>query len=293
MDPVAVQRWAARQVTASPWLHNEVGSRMAERLRWIKQPPLSWLDWEPVNGGLEAHRSVCQVLPDAQAWVAARHSQQALEALRRQAQAGQPWWARWRGQGPRVCSADTRVHMVWANMALHLSDRPLEQLRRWHSLLHTDGFVMFACLGPDTAKELRAVYQAMGWAPASHAFTDMHDLGDMLVQEGFAEPVMDVETITLTYSGAHPLLAELRTLGRNFHSERCATVRGRTWLNGLHQAIETHGARTPQGQLALTFEVVYGHAFKPRPRIKVASSSSVSLEAMRTLLGTSANPRPR
>ena len=110
--------------------------------------------------------------------------------------------------------------MVWANMCLHNHADPLALMQQWHSHLATDGFLMFSCLGPDTLQQLRAVYAANGWPEPCHQFTDMHDWGDMLVQAGFAEPVMDMERITLTYSSPESLLQELRELGRNLHMNR-------------------------------------------------------------------------
>ena len=70
---------------------------------------------------------------------------------------------------------------------------------------------MFSCLGPDTLRELRGSIRARGWPPAGHEFTDMHDWGDMLVDAGFAEPVMDMERIVLTWRTPEACLAELRT----------------------------------------------------------------------------------
>jgi malonyl-CoA O-methyltransferase len=59
---------------------------------------------------------------------------------------------------------------------------------------------MFSCFGPDTLRELREhLPVALGWPAPAHEFTDMHDWGDMLAQAGFAEPVMDMERITLTF----------------------------------------------------------------------------------------------
>ena len=89
--------------------------------------------------------------------------------------------------------------MLWANMALHMAADPQALIAQWHRALATDGFLMFSCLGPDTLRELRALYAALGWPPAGHEFTDMHDWGDMLVHAGFAEPVMDMERIVLTW----------------------------------------------------------------------------------------------
>jgi malonyl-CoA O-methyltransferase len=160
-------------------------------------------------------------------------------------------------------------------------------LQKWHQLLAVDGFLMFSCLGPDTLRELDEVYQSQGWPPACHAFTDMHDWGDMLVQAGFAEPVMDMERITLTYATPESLLAEFRLLGRNLHRDRFAGLRGKQWLAQLQSALLSLAKPEQNGRLSLTVEVIYGHALKPLPRLKVRSESSVSLQDMRTLLGKS------
>jgi malonyl-CoA O-methyltransferase len=42
--------------------------------------------------------------------------------------------------------------------------------------------------------------------------------------------------------------------------------------------------RDGDGQLGLTFEVIYGHALKPLPRAKVGERSAVSLDDMRAML---------
>lgn len=289
LDPVAAQRWANWRRSLSPWLHEEVGQRMAERLQWIKQRPRSWLNWEPVHGGMAAHEAVRQALPESKVFVASAHWRSALSTIEKNETTAQVWWAKLRGRAPSPADESTKVALVWANMGLHASHQPQTLLRRWHRHLETDGFLMFSCLGPDSLKELAAVYAQMGWPAPSHAFTDMHDWGDMLVNVGFAEPVMDAETITLTYSSVNTLLADLRTLGRNLHTERDTTTRGRGWLTQLHEALQRHLPRTPDGQMRLTFEVIYGHAYKPKPSHKVAPTSAVSLSDMRNML---AAPRP-
>jgi len=48
IDPVAAARWATHVPGGvSPWLHEEVARRMEDRLQWIVQKPVTWLDWEP------------------------------------------------------------------------------------------------------------------------------------------------------------------------------------------------------------------------------------------------------
>ena len=209
------------------------------------------------------------------------------EGVTRQALA-KPWWspARW-GAGATQWGppADASVQMLWANMALHMAADPQGLIARWHRALAVDGYLMFSCLGPDTLRELHAVYAALGWPPAGHAFTDMHDWGDMLVHAGFAEPVMDMERITLTFATPERLVQELRELGCNLHPQRFGALRGRRWRERLYQALADRLADPAQGgQLALTFEIIYGHAFKPAPRVRVSESSAVSLQDMRAML---------
>jgi malonyl-CoA O-methyltransferase len=108
----------------------------------------------------------------------------------------------------------------------------------------------------------------------------------MLVQAGFAEPVMDMERITLSFETPQRALQELRGLGRNLRAGRFGGLRGRGWHAALRDAMQRELA-DPQdaGRIKLTFEVVYGHAFKPAPRMLVRESSNISLAQMRATLG--------
>ena len=285
MDPTAALRWAHSSQGEAPWLHEEVARRMAQRLQWIKLQPQTWADWEPLRGGLAAHAAVAQRYPKAACFVVepnARRVSDAQQALRK------PWWktARWRGALPLFeAPGEADVQMVWANMALHMAADPQTLISHWHRALAPEGFLMFSCLGPDTLRELRDLYQGFGWPPPAHEFTDMHDWGDMLVNAGFAEPVMDMERITLTFETGTRLLAELRQLGRNLHPGRFAALRGRGWRDQLLQSLAAlRAARTPPQPLALTFEVIYGHALKAQPRCPVQSETTLSLDQMRSVL---------
>jgi len=106
----------------------------------------------------------------------------------------------------------------------------------------------------------------------------------MLIQAGFAEPVMDMERITLTFASAERLLQELRELGTNLHPARYPALRGKRWRAALLQKL-TEGLASPQnGQLALSFEIVYGHAFKAAPRVPFSVHRTVPLDTMRSML---------
>lgn len=286
LDPVACARWAAWPHEATPWLHEEIARRMEDRLQWIRLQPKSWVDWAPLNGGLQANRKLRERYAHARCQVVETSTQR--ERLAREALQA-PWWRRW--LKPEALTFGVPVSgeadMLWANMALHTSDHPADLLQKWHQLLAVDGFLMFSCLGPDTLRELNSVYESMGWPPACHAFTDMHDWGDMLVHAGFAEPVMDMERLTLTYDSPERLLTEFRALGRNLHRHRFAGLRGKAWRKQLEIALLKLAKPEQDGRITLTVEVIYGHALKPLPRLKVTCESTVSLQDMRTLLGQS------
>jgi len=291
LDPVAARRWAARPLPASAWLHEEVARRMQERLDVIKLQPQAWADWEPWRGGLQAHQALRARYPQSAVWQVVG---QADEMARVQTQTTAAWWQPARWTGPKVQSGAPGaggVQMVWANMLMHQVPDPQVLIGQWHKALAVDGFLMFSCLGPDTLRELRAVHAAMGWPAPSHDFTDMHDLGDMLVQAGFAEPVMDMERITLTFETPERLLQELRELGRNLYAARFAGLRGRGWQQQWLQAVAEKGERDPEGRLKLTFEVVYGHALKPQARTRMLPESQIGLDDMRQMLSDRRAPR--
>jgi malonyl-CoA O-methyltransferase len=111
----------------------------------------------------------------------------------------------------------------------------------------------------------------------------------MLVHAGFAEPVMDMERITLTWETPQQVLDELRELGSNLHPARFAALRGKTWKRQLHDEM-ARALRQPDGRLALTFEIIYGHAVKPAPVMRVSEHSAVSLEDMRAMLRSGKSP---
>lgn len=261
---------------------------MAERLPFIRLPVKRWADWEPVRGGMQGHALVAAQYPDAENFLVQPRPQQGpLEA--EASTTAFRWWPRFsRGRAvPKavVAPPEGGMQMVWANMLAHQVADPAPLLSDWHRALATDGFVMFSCFGPDTLRELRDLYARLGWPAPAHDFTDMHDWGDQMVAAGFADPVMDMEHITLTFQTPQRLLAELRDLGRNLNVARFPALRGRKWRERLEVALGEHlSPSAPQGPLALTFEIIYGHALKPAPRLPVSARTEIALDDMKAAL---------
>ena len=100
----------------------------------------------------------------------------------------------------------------------------------------------------------------------------MHDLGDLLVHAGFADPVMDQEQLTLTWSRRRLPCRNCARSGGNLHAgtprRACARRAGATRL-----LARLRERRDADGRIALSFEIVYGHAFDRVPRARVAPVS--------------------
>ena len=285
LDPHAVEAGLRRLARADepPWLHREVARRMAERLAIIRAQPTQLLDWWSwLGAGSEA---LAQAYPQAQ-----RVLVEPTEALKARSEAAlaRPWWSpkRWQSNAPRVLleseSLPEGSQLVWSNMMLHAVADPPALFARWQRALAVDGFVMFSCLGPGTLRELRALYERLGWGAATPNFIDMHDLGDMLVHAGFADPVMDQEVLTLQWRDADALLAELRGLGGNAAPQRFPGCRTPRWREHLRQ--ELGRLAKDQDRISLSFEVAYGHAFRAAPKAHVSQETQVPLSDMRALI---------
>ena len=253
---------------------------MAERLALVRREPACVIDWGAALGA--SAQCLARAYPRARL-IAVDEAAPPAPAPRRRPGA---WWP-WR-RAPRVppsvapaALADGAAELLWSNMGLHWEADPEAVMRRWRRALATDGFLMFSTLGPGTLVGLQEGYRLRGWPAAMAPLVDMHDLGDMLVGAGFADPVMDQETLTLTWADAEAALAELRTMGGNAALQRHPGLRSRRWRRQLLEVLE--GCRQADGRVALAFEVVHGHAFCPAPRVPVSREATVGVEQLRSM----------
>lgn len=285
LDPASVEAWLRRLARAPspPWLHAEVARRMAERLEFIRVKPEVVLDWWAFGGAstdrlLKAYPQARHLVVEPTAALHAR-SERAMAA---------PWWSPRRWRGPSVALAapqsvvPSSVQLLWANMMLQAVVDPAALVARWQQLLAVDGFVMFSCLGPGSLRALNDLYARRGWGAPLADFVDMHDLGDMLVHAGFADPVMDQELLTLSWDSPEALLDELRALGANASPQRFVGCRTPRWRQELHAALKS--LARPDGRIYLDFEIAYGHAFKAAPRAPLAAETRVSVDDMRAMV---------
>jgi malonyl-CoA O-methyltransferase len=92
----------------------------------------------------------------------------------------------------------------------------------------------------------------------------MHDIGDAIVRAGFTAPVLDVEQFTLTYDDVIAVMRDLKAIGA--HNAADGRARGLLGKGFLRQLTENYEQFRADGKLPATFEVVYGHAWKPESK---------------------------
>jgi malonyl-CoA O-methyltransferase len=152
--------------------------------------------------------------------------------------------------------------MLLSNLMLQWCNDLPAVFGEWVQVLKPNGLLMFATFGPDTLKELRASWGKVDGYTHASRFVDMHDVGDALLQAGFRDPVVDMETITLTYGDVRGLLRDLKGIGANNATYgRNHGLTGKARLQAFLQAYEQF--RQKDGNYPATYEVVYGHAWAP------------------------------
>ena len=151
------------------------------------------------------------------------------------------------------------VDLLWSSLALQWANDLAATLRDFYRTLAPGGLLMFATFGPDTLKELRAAFAHIDDAPHVNRFADLHDIGDMLVNAGFAHPVMEMEILTLTYADLKSLMIDLKGIGA--HNAAVVRRRGLLGKSAWHRLEQQYERHRIDGRLPATYEVIYGHAW--------------------------------
>ena len=155
--------------------------------------------------------------------------------------------------------ADQSFDLLFSNLAMQWCNDLGATLMEFKRVLKPGALLQFSTFGPDTLKELRSSWQKVDSAVHVNNFIDMHDIGDALLQSGFAEPVMESEIITVNYKEVDTLMQDLRDIGANVtangHRQGLLT---RNMLKKLHEAYEVH---RQDGVLPASYEIIYGHAW--------------------------------
>lgn len=281
-DRAAVRRHrdrAAPGFDEFAFLHREVAARLLDRLDDIKRTFPRALD-------LGCHNGLVADALDGRGGVETLIQADISEAMAR------------RTQGLRlVADAELlplRAHsldLVTSVLSLHwVNDLPgtLIQINR---ALKPDGLLLAAMFGGETLRELRqSLMEAEmeiegGVSPRVSPFADIRDMGGLLQRAGFNLPVIDSDTITVTYDNPLKLMRDLRGMGEsNAVIER---RKGFTRRATLLRAAEIYHANFagPDGRVPATFQILNLTAWTPhesQPRPKAPGSAKVSFTEILT-----------
>jgi len=265
---------AARSYDAAAVLQKEVRQRMFDRLDLVKISPERILDAGCGTG--HASQSLAKRFPASKIVsldIAMGMLQQTLQM--------RPVLQRLLGLSKQslLCAdienlpiASSSLQLVWSNLAIQWCNDLDATFSEMHRVLQPEGLVMFSTFGPDTLKELRAAASVDAEHVHVSRFIDMHDIGDALVRAGFTAPVLDVERFTLTYDDVMGVMRDLKAIGA--HNATAGRNRGLLGRGFLQQLTTNYESFRQDGKLPATYEVVYGHAWKPEPKMQFADGAS-------------------
>lgn len=268
-DPRALRRFrnrAADRYDEATVLLNEVAGRMFARLDLVRLPPGPILDLGCATGLWSARLQ--ERYPDADVF-GLDVAEALLARARARAAEGRSWLARFARPPTRhACAEFDRLpwrpgtfSMIWSTLAAQWFRDPPAAWRQIGSLLRPGGLLAFSTLGPDTFRELQRAWIKSGRPPATLPFADMHDVGDALLGAGFADPVMDVDVLQLTYPSVDAMVRDARDLGaQNVLSRR---PRGLLSPRQWRSVCNTFDEIGENAKIAMTVEVIYGHAWRP------------------------------
>ena len=174
----------------------------------------------------------------------------------------------WRRPFARVCGdaealpvADASIDLLHSNLCLQWCgtlEAVFDGMRR---VMRPQGMLLFSSFGPQTLHELRSAFAEVDAGAHVSRFLDIHQIGDALLAAGFRDPVLERDTLTLTYPDLRSLMHELRAIGAtNADHQRSRSLTGK---QHLQRVIEAYEPFRTNGLLPATYEVVYAQAWAP------------------------------
>lgn len=235
----------------------EIGQRLFERLDYLKINPRFILDLGCGPGVFL--KQLKKRYPKAQI-VALDLAHAMLVA----ANAKQPWLKKWdlvNADMQQMPFASGQFDLIVSNQVIHWADSLPAVIKELNRVMHPGGFLLFSTLGPDTFQELRRAFKQADGYEHVNEFYDMHHIGDCLVSELFEDPVVDMEILTAHYATLTDLLRSLKAQGvKNIHNKRNPGLTGKHSWRKFEQSMAE--CKTETEKYPLTYEVVYGHAWK-------------------------------
>lgn len=257
----------------------EIGQRLFERLEYLKISPSRILDIGCGPGTFL--RQLQQRYPDAQ--IVALDIAHSMLSIAKTKQMEPNQWLMLNADMHQMPFPAEQFDLIFSNQVLHWSPALPTLLQEWQRVLRPGGCLLFSTLGPDTFQELKQAFQQVDTYEHVNAFHDMHHVGDCLLGQAFSDPVVDMEMILAHYSSLSKLLHSLKAQGvKNIHEKRNTGLTGKdSWRKFEQYMLLT---KTETHKYPLTYEVVYGHAWKLEHQPVQQNASAISLAELKASL---------
>ena len=241
------------------FLQKEVVLRTLQQLDYIRITPRSIIDLGSGTG--TASRILIKKFKKASifqldiAVSMLKHAQAQIKLPRR-------WFEKKRmvcGDIERLPIANNSVDLAFSSLALQWSMQPDVCFREIRRIMKPGGLFLFSTLGPDTLRELRQAFAAISDTPHVNGFLDIHDVGNLLSSNGFSDPVLEADRITVEYDDLRSLMKDLKGVGAsNVSQQRSRGLLGKQKLMKLREQYELFRVKD---KLPATYEVIIGHAW--------------------------------
>lgn len=235
----------------------EIGERLFSRLQYLKMDPKYILDLGCGPGTFS--QKIKKLYPNAQV-VGFDLAYNMLIQARNKTSEGYLV----NGDMMALPFSSNLFDLVFANQVVHWAPSLPLLLAELNRVMNNQGCLMFSTLGPDTFEEIKQAWSSIDTHAHANEFMDMHDIGDILLSQRFLDPVMDAERLTAHFTSCKHLIRTIKAQGvRNIHPQRKRGLTGKdAWRNFEHSIAQFC---TSEGKFPLTYEVLYGHAWKAEP----------------------------
>ena len=275
---------AATDYDEAAVLQREIGSRLLERLDYIRFQPQRILDVGAGTG--DCSFSLADFYKKSEV-IALDFATTMLQQARQKRSWKQRLSSRYKfiaADAYQLPLVENSVDMIFSNLTLQWCADLEQVFKEFRRVLKPGGMLLFSTFNPNTLKELRSCWQQIDDYMHINEFIDLHVVGDAMMKSGFSDPVMDMEMVTVTYPDVKSIMRDLKQIGaHNVNQQRAKGLTGKQTLNKLIAAYEDYRS---DKLLPVTHEVIYGHAWTPENKDLAANSCGVQQVSLDELKNT-------